>query len=66
MGIFLDSGVLPSSIDYASPARRRSQSDGTRMPSASRTSQSLSTGTSLLLAGSLKITMPSSTSSNSQ
>ena len=64
-GIVPVSGRFLSNINCASPANRRYQSEGKLMPSASKPNHPPSgKGRSVVLAVTLKIAVPSSTSSN--
>jgi hypothetical protein len=65
IGILLVNGMRPSNINCASPVKRRYQSEGKEKPSASNANQpSIGSGRSLAFAVTLKIAVPSSTSSN--
>ena len=64
-GIALVNVRLPSNINCASPVKRRYQSEGNEVPSASKANQPFDgCGLSIVLDVTLKMAVPSSTSSN--
>ena len=65
IGIVAVIGTRPSNINCASPVKRKYQSEGNEYPSASKANHPpVGSGRSLVFAVTLKIAVPSSTSSN--